>query len=415
MQFSEFGAKFTGQSGIVELMEDLGEALTINPDMIFMGGGNPARIPAAEAVFQSHFKKMVADPVEFNRLIGIYQSPKGDPSFCHDLADYLNRSQGWNLSANNIAIANGSQSAFFIIANMLAGRSEQGNKTLHLPLSPEYLGYADSGLSQTFFTATKPSIELLEEQLFKYHVDFNHLNLPETTNALCVSRPTNPTGNVLSDEELEHLSDIAVSHNIPFIIDGAYGVPFPDINFVAATPRWDNNTILMLSLSKLGLPGIRGGIVIANEAFIQAFTNANTIISLACSTVGPMLAQSLIRSGDLEHLTQNIVKPYYQDSAAHITATLHRELKGLPYRIHKPEGAIFVWVWFEDLPISSRELYERCKAQGLLVVPGENFFIGIEDDWAHKHQCLRISHAQSKSVIDQGIAILAKEARALYQ
>lgn len=414
MQFSEFGTKFTGQSGIVELMEDLGEALSINPDMIFMGGGNPARIPEAEAIFKSHFENLIKDATQFNRLVGIYQSPKGDPSFCEDLASYLNRTQGWKLSAKNIAIANGSQSAFFIVANMLAGHSAQGDKTLHLPLSPEYLGYADSGLSKTFFTATKPSIELLEEQLFKYHVDFNHLNLPETTNALCVSRPTNPTGNVLSDVELEHLSAIAADNNIPFIIDGAYGVPFPDINFVAATPRWDENTILMLSLSKLGLPGIRGGIVIASEEFVQAFTNANTIISLACSTVGPLLAQSLIRSGDLDHLTQNIVKPYYQDSAAHITATLHRELKGLPYRIHKPEGAIFVWVWFEDLPISSRELYERCKAQGLLVVPGENFFIGIEDDWAHKHQCLRISHAQSKPVIDQGIAILAHEARAVY-
>ena len=414
MQFSEFGSKFTGQSGIVELMEDLGEALTVNPNMIFMGGGNPARIPEAEAIFKTHFENLIKDPAEFNRLVGIYQSPKGDPSFCEELARYLNRSQGWNLSAKNIAIANGSQSAFFIIANMLAGHSEQGDKTLHLPLSPEYLGYADSGLSKTFFTATKPSIELLEEKLFKYHVDFGHLNLPATTNALCVSRPTNPTGNVLSDAELEHLSAIAADHNIPFIIDGAYGVPFPDINFVAATPRWDSNTILMLSLSKLGLPGIRGGIVIANEEFIHAFTNANTIISLACSTVGPMLAQSLIRSGDLDHLTQNIVKPYYQESAAHITATLHRELKGLPYRIHKPEGAIFVWVWFEDLPISSRELYERCKAQGLLVVPGENFFIGIDDDWTHKHQCLRISHAQSKDVIDRGIAILAREARAAY-
>ena len=44
MKLSQFGEKFSGLTGIVELMDDLGSALNENPEMIFMGGGNPARI-----------------------------------------------------------------------------------------------------------------------------------------------------------------------------------------------------------------------------------------------------------------------------------------------------------------------------------------------------------------------------------
>lgn len=411
MQLSNFGEKFNANAGIVELMDDLGEALTINPNMVFMGGGNPARIPAAESLFKQHLQAITNDPERFNRLVGIYQAPKGDPRFCETLAAYLNRTQGWNISADHIAVANGSQTAFFIVANMLAGDSATGAKTIHLPLSPEYLGYSDSGLHSPFYTATRPTIDLLDDRLFKYRVDFDRLTLPVSTNALCVSRPTNPTGNILTDQEVEHLSEIALAQGVPLIIDGAYGVPFPDISFVPAKPFWNDNTILLLSLSKLGLPGIRGGIVVANPEFIRAFSNANTIISLACSTLGPMIAESMIESGDLDYLTQSIVKPHYRDSAQFMLQALERELVGLPYRVHKPEGAIFVWTWFENLPITSRELYERCKRSGLLVVPGENFFIGIEDDWQHKHECLRISHAQPRDVIEAGIKILAQELR----
>ncbi len=42
-------------------------------------------------------------------------------------------------------------------------------------------------------------------------------------------------------------------------------------------------------VSKLGLPGVRTGIIIAREDIIRAYTNANTIVSLACGNLGPAL------------------------------------------------------------------------------------------------------------------------------
>jgi valine--pyruvate aminotransferase len=415
VKLSAFGKKFSSQSGIVELMADLGTALNENPDMIFMGGGNPSRLPEVEAVFQQRLESLMADPDKRHSLFGIYQSPQGDMEFLELIAGFLKAQFGWPLTARNIAVANGSQSAFFVLYNMFAGPMGDGSqRVIHLPLTPEYLGYADVGLSENFFTATKPSIELLDEHLFKYHVDFSRLQLDEHTGALCVSRPTNPTGNVLTDDEMEHLDELARQQGIPLIIDAAYGQPFPNILFADAHPLWNDNVILSLSLSKLGLPGVRTGIIVASEEIIQAYTNANTIVSLASGNLGPAIARELFRTGEITSLTADCITPFYRQRSQQTVQWFRDSLGDLPYHIHKPEGAIFLWLWFEGLPISSQELYERLKQRGVLIVPGHNFFVGLDDDWTHRHECIRVSYAQDEDSVRRGVSIIAEEVARAY-
>lgn len=71
----------------------------------------------------------------------------------------------------------------------------------------------------------------------------------------------------------------------------------------------------MHELSKLGLPGLRCGIVIANEAVTQALTNMNGIISLAPGSMGPALVQRMIEKGDLLRLSEQVIKPFIAKSA----------------------------------------------------------------------------------------------------
>jgi len=415
LKLSQFGTKFCAPTGIVELMDDLGTALNENPDMIFMGGGNPGRIPEAEAIFKARLETVLADPAQLHSLMGIYQSPQGDKVFREQIAGLLKKEFGWNLSERNIAISNGSQSAFFILYNMLAGAMPDGShRSIHLPLAPEYIGYGDIGLTRDFFTATRPEIELMDNNLFKYHVDFSKLEVTEQTGALCVSRPTNPTGNVLTDREIEHLDEIALAADIPLIIDGAYGLPFPGIIFNDAKPHWNDNTILVLSLSKLGLPGVRTGIIVAREDIVQGYSNANTVVNLACGNLGPTIARELFSSGEILTLSNNLVKPFYKQRAQQAVDWFRAELGSLPYRIHSPEGAIFLWLWFEGLPITSQELYQRLKERGVLVVPGHNFFPGMDASWQHQQECIRVSYAQDGNTVKQGIEIIAEEVAKAY-
>ncbi|WP_409421472.1 valine--pyruvate transaminase [Pseudaeromonas sp. ZJS20] len=415
MEFSSFGQKFTRLAGITQLMDDLNQGL-LNPDAIMLGGGNPAAVPELQQALQQQMQQSL-DQGEMLRAIANYDGPQGKDSFNQALADLLQREYGWPVSARNIALTNGSQTAFFYLFNLLAGDFPDGRrKKVLFPLAPEYIGYADSALSEEMFLACKPAIQLLEERQFKYQVDFEALEIGEDVGLICVSRPTNPTGNVLSDEEVAHLDRLAREHGIPLLIDGAYGTPFPNIIFSEATPFWNDNTILSLSLSKLGLPGCRCGIVVANEQIIQALGNLSGIINLAPGGMGPTLMQPWVESGDIIRHSERWIRPFYQAKAQQAVRWLQEAIPDPRFRIHKPEGALFLWLWFDELPIHSQQLYERLKAEGLIVVPGHYFFPGIEDgDWPHQYQCLRLNYAQSDTQVRQGIEILARIVLEAYQ
>jgi valine--pyruvate aminotransferase len=144
-------------------------------------------------------------------------------------------------------------------------------------------------------------------------------------------------------------------------------------------------------------------------------------------------------------LSAEVVRPFYKERADVAMRILQDELKDAmgpehPVLVHKPEGCIFLWMWFRDLPISAEELYFRyvlapaclalpclalsclapaavrptyllvvlmmmagwlggwlaecrLKAKGVLIIPGHLFFPGQESvDWAHKHECIRMSY-----------------------
>ena len=397
------------------LMDDMSEAMAGGRDMLMLGGGNPAHIPEVQAFFRDRMQHILDQPGEFARVVGDYDSPRGSMKFLEALADLLNRTYGWGLTAENVALTTGSQSAFFLMFNMFAGEFEDGGaRKILLPMAPEYIGYGDVGLADDIFTAYRPTIEKLPGRTFKYHVDFDRLTVDESTGAICVSRPTNPTGNVLTDAEVAKLVDISSGRGIPLIIDNAYGMPFPSIIFTEAELVWNENIILSMSLSKLGLPATRTGIVVARADIITALSNINGILTLAPESVGPALACDLVRSGNVTEISETLIRPYYEAKAQRAIALLHEELAGVEYFIHKTEGAIFLWLWFPGLPVTSRELYRRLKQRGVLVIPGQYFFPGLDDDpWPHKYECIRMTYSMNDDVVREGIKIIAEEVKAL--
>lgn len=417
MTFSQFGEKFTAKSGILQLMDDLGNALSAGGNICMLGGGNPAHIPAVQSLFRQRMEAILATPNKFEHMIGDYDPPQGNIAFRQALATLLQRTYGWPVGVENIALTNGSQTAFFFLFNLLAGQFNNGqHKKILLPLTPEYIGYADLGLSEDIFIASKPEIEFLDNHSFKYHVDFNSLNLSDDIAAICVSRPTNPTGNVLTDEEVQGLLNLATAHHIPFIIDGAYGTPFPEIIFSQATPIWNENIVLCLSLSKLGLPATRTGIVIGPAHLTEAIASLNAISNLTPGGLGASLVLDLVNSGDIISLSHNLIKPYYHNKAEQAIAWFKTALAGTDFFIHKAEGAFFLWLWFRDLPISSAELYRRLKEKGVIVVPGHYFFPGLlAEDWPHRHECIRVSYAQPEAVVQRGISLIGETVQNAYQ
>ncbi len=414
MKVSRFGHKIGMESGIGQLMDDLGVALT-KEGVLMLGGGNPAHIPAVQEYFRRAVEALLADGHEFGKVIGNYDPPQGNIAFVEAICGLLQKEFGWDIGPGNVALTNGSQSAFFILFNLFAGEFEDGAvRKILFPLAPEYIGYADLGLAEDMFVSVRPEIEHLDERMFKYRVDFDALQVTDEIGGICVSRPTNPTGNVLTDGEIGKLSDLAAQKQVPLIIDNAYGTPFPHIIFTDARPVWNKNTIVCMSLSKLGLPAARTGIIIASEEVVRMVAKVNAIISLAPGGLGASIATSLVKSGEIIRLSREIIRPYYKAKADAAVAQLNDELAGVDFHIHKPEGAIFLWLWFRGLPITCCELYERLKKRGVLVVPGHYFFPGLAEDWGHKHECIRVNHSGDAAVVRKGLSVIAAEARLAY-
>jgi len=165
------------------------------------------------------------------------------------------------------------------------------------------------------------------------------------------------------------------------------------------------------------LPAVRTGIVIASEEIIKALSGINAIMNLATGSFGAMLAEPLVRSGEILALSREVIGPFYRAKMEKAVAAFHGAMEDAPCRwyIHKPEGAMFLWLWFPGLPVSSLELYERLKARGVLVVSGHYFFPGLDaEDWRHPQECLRVTYSQDDSDVAEGMRIIADEVKAIW-
>ncbi len=411
LRLSQFGQRFAAKSGILELMEDLSSAMSGGEDICMLGGGNPAPIPAVQLALRKRMAELLADGGQFDRMIGNYDPPQGNVAFIDAIVTLLRDELGWDIGPENVAITNGSQSAFFFLFNMLAGEFAGGSRRrILLPVVPEYIGYTDLGLTGDLFTASPPGIEMLGENTFKYRIDFDNLTVGDDVAAMCVSRPTNPSGNVLTDAEVRHLAELAAAHDIPLICDNAYGAPFPRILFADVEPIWNESIVFSMSLSKLGLPGTRTGLIVARPEIIQALARGNAIVSLASGSVGAVMARELLATGEALRISREVIQPFYRQRAERAIECVHELMDDkIDYRMHKCEGAMFLWLWFPQLPITTYELYERLKARGVLVIPGKYFFPSLTEPWDHTDQCIRINYARDPQTVTKGIRIITEE------
>jgi len=215
MRFSGFGGKFTRAIGINDLMEDMGRALA-EGNRIMLGGGNPAHAGEVNALWRSRMHEILETDHEFEKMVANYESPRGNADFLKAMAALLAGEFGWPVTEENVAVVNSSQNAFFLLFNMFCGPERcdgrsGGIRKILFPQMPEYNGYADQAAYGGCFIGNRSRIRGLSSRSFKYMGDFECLRITPDIGAVCVSRPTNPTGNVLTDEDVKRGIEIMAS------------------------------------------------------------------------------------------------------------------------------------------------------------------------------------------------------------
>ncbi|MEH2450955.1 valine--pyruvate transaminase [Nostoc sp.] len=416
---TQIGAQMSNLTGVRAIMKDIIETLRAGAgqEFINLSAGNPLILPEVEQLWRDCTAQLLASP-EYGEVVCRYGSSQGYAPFVEAIVNDFNKRYGLNLSDRNILITPGSQTLYFYAANTFGGYTPSGElKQIVLPLCPDYTGYGGICLVPKALIAHKPTLDIdASAHRFKYRPDFSQLSITENTGCVLFSRPCNPTGNVLTDDEVKKIVALAAPYNLPVLIDSAYAPPFPALNFTEMTPVFGDNILHCMSLSKAGLPGERIGIAIGDEKWIEALECFQANMSLHSSRYGQAIAAFAINSGALVEISHSVIRPFYQNKFTVLETSLEEAMpKNLPWFLHRGEGAIFAWLWLEDLPISDWEFYQQLKQVGVIIVPGSSFFPGLEEEWAHKHQCFRISLTGSDEEIATAMQRLAKVAEEAYK
>lgn len=415
---TQFGAQMSHLSGVRAIMKDIIETLQASQghEFINLSAGNPVIIPEVEQLWRDCTANLLSSS-EYGEAVCRYGSSQGYQPLIEVIAQDFNQRYGLKLTSRNILITPGSQSLYFFAANAFGGYTSEGRlKQVVFPLCPEYTGYSGVSLVPEALMAHRPALDIdSAAHRFKYRPDFSQLKLGENTGCVIFSRPCNPTGNVLTDAEVQKIAALAAPWDIPVLIDSAYGPPFPSLNFTEMAPAFGENLIHCISLSKAGLPGERIGIAIGDEQVIQVLEAFQTNACIHSSRYGQAIAAQAIQSGALAEISTQVIRPYYQKKFTVVETTLDQSMPpDLPWFLHRGEGAIFAWLWLQDLPVTDWELYQALKQVGVIVVPGSSFFPGLQEDWPHKHQCLRISLTASDAEIALGMQRLAAVVKQVY-
>lgn len=418
-QLSQFGTQMSRLTGVRAIMKDIIDTLKAGAgqEFINLSAGNPVILPEVEQLWRDCTADLLASS-EYGEVVCRYGSSQGYEPFIEAIAKDFNQRYDLNLTSDNILITPGSQSLYFLAANAFGGYDTAGQmKSVILPLSPDYTGYGGVSLYPEAVKAFKPSLDIDQaNHRFKYRPDFSQLSIDETAGCVIFSRPCNPTGNVLTDEEAEKIADLAATYDIPVLIDSAYAPPFPALNFTPMKPLFGGNILHCMSLSKAGLPGERVGIAIGEPRFVGVLQAFLTNACIHSSRYGQAIATRAIQSGALAQLAETVIRPYYQNKIHVLETALDAAMpKDLPWYLHRGEGAIFAWLWFEHLPITDWELYQKLKTVGVIAVPGSPFFPGLQEDWAHKQQCLRISLTATDAEIQTAMQRLSEVIQTIYR
>ena len=416
---TRIGAQMSNLTGVRAIMKDIIETQQAakGQEFINLSAGNPLILPEVEQLWRDCTAELLASS-DYGEVVCRYGSSQGYEPLISAIANDFNRRYNLNLTERNILLTPGSQTLYFYAANAFGGYTTSGKlKQVVLPLSPDYTGYGGVSLVPEALIAYKPTLDIDPgTHKFKYRPDFSQLEITENTGCVIFSRPCNPTGNVLTDDEVKKIAALAAPYDVPVLVDSAYAPPFPALNFTEMTPVFGDNILHCMSLSKAGLPGERIGIAIGDAQLIQVLESFQTNMCLHPSRYGQAIAARAIDSGALADISTRVIRPFYKSKFTVLETTLYQEMPNdLPWFLHRGEGAIFAWLWLQDLPITDWEFYQQLKQVGVIVVPGSSFFPGLREDWLHKQQCLRISLTGSDREIETGMQRLASVADQVYK
>ena len=237
-------------------------------------------------------------------------------------------------------------------------------------------------------------VPLEEENNWKFNLDELEARITEKTKMLILCTPANPTGTMMSRENLEKLSEICIKHDLLVVSDEAYERVTYDGNkhiSIASLPGMKERTITIHSFSKsYSMCGFRIGYIATDKELARIFIRCHQKMVLCATSFAQDAALAALQqeSDEIAHMLQEFDKR---------RMVIYNTFKELEIPCNKPQAAFYVFPNVSCLGMDGQTFAERfLEEYGVATVPGVEF-----GELGRNH--IRISYATSLEQCEEGM------------
>jgi aminotransferase len=207
-------------------------------------------------------------------------------------------------------------------------------------------------------------VPLLEKNNFHIQAEDIEQYITQKTKAILIGYPANPTGAVMSRDELVQIAELAKQYNLLVISDEVYSrlVYNGEHTCFASLPGMQEHTILLNGFSKaFAMTGWRLGYVSANPEIIEAMTRVHQYTMLCAPITAQMAALEAMKSED--DAVDKMVRDYDQRRRFMV-----KGLKDIGLSCFEPKGAFYTFPSVEVTGMKSEEFAEKLLFEEKVVV-----------------------------------------------
>ncbi len=340
------------------------------PDAISLGVGEPD--------FETPWHIREEGIYALERGKTFYTSNAGLIELRKAITEYLSRRYrlDYNYRTETLVTIGGSEAIDAALRAMI----DEGDEVL-VP-EPSYVSYVPC---IKLADGVPVTIDLKEENRFKLTGQELLDAITPKTKILIMPFPNNPTGGIMTREDLEDIAEVVREKDIFVISDEIYS----ELTYgrehvsIAELPGMRERTIVINGFSEAyAMTGWRLGYACGPESIIKQMTKIHQFAIMCAPTTSQCAAIEALRNGDDDVA---LMREAYDERRRYLVARLNE----MGLHTFEPEGAFYVFPCIKQFGMSADEFATRLlKEQKVAVVPGNAFGDSGEG-------YLRISYAYS--------------------
>jgi len=281
------------------------------------------------------------------------------------VANFVSRMLKCEVDASEVVLVPGSKN---VLLFTLLATIEPGDEVI-MP-DPGYPAYH----SQVNFIGAVPRLVTLREETgFRMDLDELRSLLSPKTRMIILNTPQNPTGGVLTEEDIKTVCEIALEHDLMVVSDEIYSQLVYGFHHVSpmSQPGMRERTVLMDGLSKsYAMTGWRLGYAVAPKDLAVKLEQLMINSSSCAAGFTQMAAIEALSMPESEHAVHHMVKVF--EHRRNLVVDGLNAIAGV--RCKLPQGAFYAFPNIEDTGFNERDLASRLLNEaGVAVLPGTAF------------------------------------------